>query len=376
MRCIRAVKALRAHERSELRVIALYTDADRDAPFVRHADAVERLDAPRGEVAAYLDHDGLLDALRRAGADAVWPGWGFVAEDPRFVERVTAAGIRFLGPSAEAMRQLGDKISAKQLARRLGRAGLALERGRGRERGPGGASTPRGSATRWWSRPAAGGGGRGIRIVARPEDLAAAFRVRRLRGARRLRRRAPLPRAQGLGRPPHRGPDRRRPGRRGARARLPRLLGAAPTPEGDRGGAAAGAPGPPARRALGRRRADRPEGRLHGRRHRRVPRLGRRALLPRDEPAPPGRARRHRVADRASTWSSSRSGSRAARRSRCSRCARRASRSRRASAPRIRTRASCRRPAGSPASIRRSGRACASTPASPPAARSRRPSIR
>jgi acetyl/propionyl-CoA carboxylase alpha subunit len=118
MRCIRAVKALRTHERSELRVIALYTDVDRDTPFVRHADAVERLDAPRGEVAAYLDHDGLLEALRRAGADAVWPGWGFVAEDPVFADRLDAAGIRFLGPSGTAIRLLGDKIAAKQLAER------------------------------------------------------------------------------------------------------------------------------------------------------------------------------------------------------------------------------------------------------------------
>jgi len=174
MRCIRAVKALRTHERSELRVIALYTDVDRDTPFVRHADAVERLDAPRGEVAAYLDHDGLLDALRRAGADAVWPGWGFVAEDPRFVERVTAAGIRFLGPSAEAMRKLGDKISAKEIAAASGVPVSPWSEG---------VVANAAQAAEFASRigypvvvkASAGGGGRGIRVVARPEDLAAAF---------------------------------------------------------------------------------------------------------------------------------------------------------------------------------------------------------
>ena len=56
MRCIRAVKALRGVEGSDLRCIAFYTDADADAPFVRHADLAVRLDAPRGAVAAYLDH--------------------------------------------------------------------------------------------------------------------------------------------------------------------------------------------------------------------------------------------------------------------------------------------------------------------------------
>src|SRR5262249_58887846 len=69
---------------------------------------------------AYLDHDLVIVALRRAGVDAVWPGWGFVAEDPAFAERVVAAGMRFLGPSGEAMRALGDKIAAKQVAERAG----------------------------------------------------------------------------------------------------------------------------------------------------------------------------------------------------------------------------------------------------------------
>ena len=174
MRCIRAVKALRTHERSELRVIALYTDVDRDTPFVRHADAVERLDAPRGEVAAYLDHDGILDALRRAGADAVWPGWGFVAEDPRFVERVTEAGIRFLGPTAEAMRRLGDKISAKEIAAASGVPVSAWSEGV--------VETPEQAAVHAARigypvvvKATAGGGGRGIRVVNRAEDLAALF---------------------------------------------------------------------------------------------------------------------------------------------------------------------------------------------------------
>ncbi len=174
MRCIRAVKALRTHERSELRVIALYTDVDRDTPFVRHADAVERLDSPRGEVAAYLDHDGILDALRRAGADAVWPGWGFVAEDPRFVERVTKAGIRFLGPSAEAMRQLGDKISSKEIASASGVPVSPWSEGVVEN-----VSQAVEHAARIGYpvvvKATAGGGGRGIRVVTRPEDLAAAF---------------------------------------------------------------------------------------------------------------------------------------------------------------------------------------------------------
>ena len=120
MRFLRAAKTLRAREGSGLTAIAFYTEADRDAPYVRHADEAHPLDAPRGEVAAWLDHAALLGALGRAGADAVWPGWGFVAEDAAFVERVTDAGISFLGPSAATMRALGDKIAAKLLAERAG----------------------------------------------------------------------------------------------------------------------------------------------------------------------------------------------------------------------------------------------------------------
>ncbi len=116
MRCIRTVKSLRAHEGSDLQVVALYTDVDRGAPFVRHADLALRLPARATAVASYLDHDALVEALQKVDADAVWPGWGFVAESPEFVDRLDAAGIRFLGPSGNTMRRLGDKIASKQLA--------------------------------------------------------------------------------------------------------------------------------------------------------------------------------------------------------------------------------------------------------------------
>src|SRR5688572_714002 len=119
MRCIRAVKSLGALESSGIQVIALYTDVDRAAPFVRHADVALRLPTSGGSaVSAYLNHDLLIDVLRRANADAVWPGWGFVSEDPKFVAKVLAAGMRFLGPAPDVMQQLGDKIASKHLAER------------------------------------------------------------------------------------------------------------------------------------------------------------------------------------------------------------------------------------------------------------------
>ncbi len=175
MRCIRAVKALRAQEGGELQAVALYTEIDRDAPFVRHADLAIALPAPRGEVAAYLDYDGLIAALRKAEADAVWPGWGFVAEHPAFVERLARERIRFLGPSPEAMRALGDKIGSKHLAEEVGVPVTAWSKG---------VVESEADAERWARaigipvviKASAGGGGRGIRVIDVLEQVAPAFR--------------------------------------------------------------------------------------------------------------------------------------------------------------------------------------------------------
>ncbi len=175
MRCVRAVKALRAVEGSEIRVLALYTDLDRDAPFVRHADEAVALPRRGGAVAAYLDHDRVIEAIRRGGADSVWPGWGFVAEDAGFVERVEREGLRFLGPSAATMRRLGDKIAAKQLAEAAGVPVVPWS---------GGEVSDTEDALRHAReigypvaiKASAGGGGRGIRMVDTADELPAAFR--------------------------------------------------------------------------------------------------------------------------------------------------------------------------------------------------------
>jgi acetyl/propionyl-CoA carboxylase alpha subunit/acetyl-CoA carboxylase carboxyltransferase component len=175
MRCIRAVKALRELEGEDLRCVALYTDVDRDAPFVRHADLAVRLTA-RGPsaVSAYLDHDELCRALHRAGADALWPGWGFVAEDAAFVDRLQALGLRFLGPSGDVMRALGDKIGSKHAAEREGVPVVPWSGGE--------VTTPEEALEHAAQigypvvlKASAGGGGRGIRVVEKAAELAAAF---------------------------------------------------------------------------------------------------------------------------------------------------------------------------------------------------------
>jgi acetyl/propionyl-CoA carboxylase alpha subunit/acetyl-CoA carboxylase carboxyltransferase component len=175
MRCIRAVKALRELEGSDLRCVALYTDVDRDAPFVRHADASIRLEVPGATaVSAYLDHDLVCNALRHAGADAAWPGWGFVAEDASFVDRLEAEGIRFLGPRGEVMRAVGDKIGSKRVAER---ARVPVVPWSGDELASVEEALEHAAHIGYpvVLKASAGGGGRGIRVVEKAAELADAF---------------------------------------------------------------------------------------------------------------------------------------------------------------------------------------------------------
>ena len=174
-RCLRTVKTLRHREGTSLRAIALYTAVDREAPFVRHADEAIELPIRTTPVASYLDHDLLLEALRAIRADAVWPGWGFVSEDPAFVERVEASGMVFLGPSAATMRSLGDKIAAKKLAEEAQVPVTAWSQGAVADEAEAGRHAER-IGYPLMIKASAGGGGRGIRAVDSPGELPEAFR--------------------------------------------------------------------------------------------------------------------------------------------------------------------------------------------------------
>src|SRR3954447_5027571 len=115
MRLIHAVRELNAAgEHHRIQTIALHTDVESTAKFVRDADISYSL----GPAAArpYLDLAVLERALLETRAEAAWVGWGFVAEQPAFVELCERLGVTFIGPSAEAMRSLGDKIGSKLLA--------------------------------------------------------------------------------------------------------------------------------------------------------------------------------------------------------------------------------------------------------------------
>ncbi|GAA4794952.1 acetyl/propionyl/methylcrotonyl-CoA carboxylase subunit alpha [Actinomycetospora chlora] len=114
-----AVRVVRACADAGLRSVAVYADPDRDAPHVRLADQAFALG---GETAAesYLDVEKLINAARETGANAVHPGYGFLSENADFAQAVIDAGLIWIGPSPQAIRDLGDKVTARKIAERAG----------------------------------------------------------------------------------------------------------------------------------------------------------------------------------------------------------------------------------------------------------------
>src|SRR5690349_14555553 len=173
MRLIHAVRELNAAAgASQIETIALYTDAERTATFVREADDSYCL----GPASArpYLDHAVLERALVETRADAAWVGWGFVAEDPAFAELCEKIGVTFIGPSAEAMRKLGDKIGSKLIAEEVGVPVAPWSRGAVETLD----AATRAAATIGYPlmlKATAGGGGRGIRVVRSDAELTEAY---------------------------------------------------------------------------------------------------------------------------------------------------------------------------------------------------------
>jgi acetyl-CoA carboxylase biotin carboxylase subunit len=170
-----ALRIIRACHDEGMTAVAVCSDADRTSSYVRAADAVVEI-GPAPAAQSYLRIDRILDAARVSGAQAIHPGYGFLSERAAFAEAVEQAGLVFIGPPSSAIRAMGDKTEAR---RRMHAAGVPVV--------PGGMASLGSDADALalaqtigypvMVKAAAGGGGRGMRVVTRAEELPAALRA-------------------------------------------------------------------------------------------------------------------------------------------------------------------------------------------------------
>ena len=170
-----ALRILRSLRTLGIEVVMIHGREDRLTTAVRLAD--EAVHIPRDDpLASYLDIEAIVAAAKEVGADAVHPGYGFLAENPIFAERLAAEGITFIGPSPEALRILGDKITAREA---MSRAGLPIAKG-----SPGSISDPEEASQIADEigfpviiKAAAGGGGIGMQVVNSADEFESALKL-------------------------------------------------------------------------------------------------------------------------------------------------------------------------------------------------------
>jgi acetyl-CoA carboxylase biotin carboxylase subunit len=170
-----AVRVERACREMGIRTVAVYSEVDRHALHVRYADEAYLIgSSPAGE--SYLVIDKVIDVVRRSGADAIHPGYGFLAENPLFAERCEKEGIKLIGPSAHAMRTMGSKTLARKTVQAAGVPvvpgtvePIATDEEVFRVAGEIGFPI--------MLKATAGGGGKGLRLVRGEEDLRSSLRM-------------------------------------------------------------------------------------------------------------------------------------------------------------------------------------------------------
>lgn len=162
-----ARRIIRSAHAMGIRTVAIYADGDANAPFVRDADQAIALDG-KSSAETYLDVDKVLAACKRAGADAVHPGYGFLAENAGFATAVQDAGLIWVGPSPDAINSMGDKLSARKLMESSGVPMLPAA-----ELNPGDDIAAAGEKVGFPAlvKASAGGGGKGMRVVESADQL-------------------------------------------------------------------------------------------------------------------------------------------------------------------------------------------------------------
>jgi len=172
-----AIRVIRACHELDIRTVAVYSEADRSALHVKMADEAFCI-GPAASANSYLNIPNIMSTAELLGVDAIHPGYGFLAENPRFAEIVTDHKIAFIGPPARAIEAMGNKSAARTL---MQKAGVPVVPGsHGAVAGEREAlEVARVTGYPLIIKAAAGGGGRGMRVVHTPHDLAAALQTAR-----------------------------------------------------------------------------------------------------------------------------------------------------------------------------------------------------
>lgn len=164
-----ALRIIRSAKEMGIKTVAIYSDADQNAPFVRSADESYRIGPPPSSQ-SYLLADKIIEIALKCKADAIHPGYGFLSENADFAEKVINAGLIFIGPPPSAMRKIGDKLSAKKTAREYNVPMISGSEGAVKD-----IHEARKIAEKIGFpiliKASAGGGGKGMRLVTRLEEL-------------------------------------------------------------------------------------------------------------------------------------------------------------------------------------------------------------
>jgi len=172
-----AVRVIRACHEMGIAAVAVYSDVDRAALHVRHADEAWLI-GPAAARESYLNIEKILDVAKRSGAEAVHPGYGFLSENAKFAQACADAGVKFIGPTAAAMDAMGSKTRARQA---MERAGVPFVPGtsRGLESIKEAEEVAARIGYPVMLKAAAGGGGKGMRLVHEPAELKPALEAAR-----------------------------------------------------------------------------------------------------------------------------------------------------------------------------------------------------
>src|SRR5512138_3768678 len=163
-----AIRVMRACKELGIQTVAVYSDADQNALHVQHAEEAIPI-GPATPKESYLNVEKIIAAARQTGAEAIHPGYGFLSENASFAAATTSAGLTFIGPSAESIRLMGDKAESKIRMKQAGVPTVPGYEGLDSEQDFRKAANEIGYPV--LVKAAAGGGGKGMRIVNAPEEL-------------------------------------------------------------------------------------------------------------------------------------------------------------------------------------------------------------